>query len=133
MSAMTVIRLVTAAIGGLLVLLNVFHLSIGLIRLHRALSTEPIAARLVDPLKIGWVMSGCWNLLLGLILLWLLPDLAAGSIAAWKVATAISVGLIVVGIAAVAMTRGHYGLLAFSLFGLLLLVPLLLGRSLFHS
>lgn len=133
MSAMTVIQLATAAVGGLLILLNAFHLSIGSIRLHHALSTETIAGRLVDPLRIGWVMSGCLNLLLGLILLLLLPDLAAASIVAWKVATAISIGLIVLGIAAVAVTRGHYGLLAFSLFGSLLLVPLLLWRSLFHA
>ena len=133
MSPMTVIRLAAAAVGSLLVLLNAFHLSIGLVRLHRALSTETIAARLIDPLKLGWVMSGCLNLLLGLILLSLLPDLAAGSLVAWKVAMAIGIGLVALGIAAVAVTRGHYGLLTFSIFGLLLLVPLLSWRSLFHS
>lgn len=132
MAPLTVIRLTAGIVGGLLVLLNGLHLTFGFVRLNQALATESISARLADPLKTGWIISGCVNLILGLVLLWLLPDLASASPVAWKVAVVIALGLVALGLAAVLATGRHFGLLAFSFLGLSLLVPLLLWRSLFH-
>ena len=132
MAPITVIRVITGVVGGLLVALNGLHLTFGLARLYRAIGEEGVSTRLADALKTGWVISGCANLLLGLLLLALLPDLGAGSPAAWKAAAITAVGLVVIGVAAVLATGRHLGLLLFSAMGLALLIPLLIWRSHFQ-
>jgi hypothetical protein len=119
-------------VGTLLVVLNVAHLTFGFARLQHALATEPIPTRLAEPLKIAWVYIGSVTLLLGGLLLWLLPDLAAGSAGAWKAAVGLGLTLVGVGIASFLATGRHPGLLFFCLLGIALLAPLLLARPSFQ-
>jgi hypothetical protein len=133
MAPTAVVRLAAGIVGGLLVILNSAHLTIGLIRLHRALGEEPISTRLADPLKTGWVMSGTLCLFSGALLLFLLPDLAVGSYAAWKAAAVTASGLVLLGVAAVLATGRHFGLLLLSVMGLAVLVPLLVWRLHFQQ
>ena len=129
MAPIAVIRVIAGMVGGLLVALNALHLTFGLARMYRAVGEESVSARLGDALKTGWVISGCANLVLGILLLALLPDLGTANPAAWKAATITAVGLVVIGVAAVLATGRHIGLLLFSAMGLALLIPLLIWRS----
>ena len=127
-----VIRGVAATVGSLLLLLNALHLTVGFVRLRRALAAEPIVPRFDDALRTAWLYLGAMGFMSGAMLLWLLPDLGAGSIGAWKGAAGIAGLLIAGGVASYAATRKHPGMLALSVMGLALLVPLLIYRSQFH-
>jgi len=133
MTTPSAVRWSVGVVASLLIILNLLHLTLGFTRLQRALAEQPIPARFADPLRTAWLYIGSVTLLLGILLLWLLPDLSAGSAGAWKAAVGLGVTLIVVGIASHFATGRHPGLLFFCVLGLALLVPLLLARQFFQK
>ncbi|MGH9421484.1 MAG: hypothetical protein ACRD3J_16015 [Thermoanaerobaculia bacterium] len=127
MTALT--RWSVIAVASLLILLNLAHISLGFVRLKNALLAEPIPERFADPLKTAWLYLGTVGLSLGLILLWLLPNLLRGDTGAWKATFGVGVALIAVGLGSYLATRKHPGLLALCILGLALVVPLLLEKA----
>lgn len=125
------VRWSVGLIGVLLVALNAFHLTLGMAGMRQAVSDEAVAPRIAEALAIAWVYMGCINLILGLLLLWLIPDLSAGRIGAWKAAIGVGAALVVVGVASFVTAGSHPGLLLFSLFGLVVLGPLIALRGYF--
>jgi len=132
MTPARILRWSSGAVGVTLIVLNSLHLSVGLLRVRAALEQAAIAPRFGEPLTIAWVYIGCINIALGILLLWLGPDLAAGSAAAWKAGLILGVALVAVGLASYLATGKHPGLLFFSLLGLVLLVPLVTFRQHFR-
>ena len=127
-----IIRWSFRAVGLLLILLNAFHLTLGFVRLQRALAAETIAPRFEEALKTAWLYLGTTGLALGVMLLWLSADAAAGDPVAWKAGMTIAAALIVVGVASFLATGKHPGLLLLCLFGLAVAIPLLVFREHFR-
>lgn len=128
----SILRGIAGVVGILLLVLNAFHMTFGFIRLRRALAAEPIPPRFDDALRTAWLYLGTMGFSAGALLLWLLPDLGAGAMSAWKGATAIAGLLIASGIASYVATRKHPGMLFLSVLGLALLIPLIMFRPHFH-
>ena len=120
-------------VGALLIVLNTFHLTVGFVRLQKALLAESIPQRFAEALKTAWLYVGTLGLVFGVLLLWTAGQAAAGDPVAWKVGTSIGVALVLTGVASFLATGKHPGLLVVSLFGLVLLIPLLLFRSHFRG
>lgn len=129
----SLIRWTFLAVGALLVILNALHLTLGFARLLHALETEPIPLRFAEALKTAWLYAGTFGLASGLMLCWLSSDAAAGSSVARKAGMAIGVTLIAAGAAAYFATGKHPGLLFLSVFGVVVLVPLLVYRTHFQG
>src|SRR5215210_1514318 len=128
----SLVRWCIGGIGGVLILLNALHLTVGFARLQRALTEEPIPDRFAEPLKTAWLYLGSVSLLLGVLLLWLLPEIQLGRPAAWKAVVWVGLALVATGISAYLATRNHPGLLFLCLLGLVLLIPLLYYRDHFQ-
>ena len=123
---MTLIRWSVIVVAAALILLNFVQITVGFSRLSRALEVEPIPQRFADPLRTAWLYLATLGLSIGILLLWLLPNLLRGDSGAWKATLGIGFGLVATGIASFLATRRHPGMLALSVLGLVLVVPLLL-------
>ena len=129
MTGAIVLRWSFRIVGALLVLMNGLQLTVGVVRLRRALAVEPIPQRFDEPLRTAWFYMATLGVTLGIVLLFLAADAAAGNHAAWKAGLIIGIGLVATGIASFLATGRHPGLLAISVFGLALVIPLLVYRA----
>jgi hypothetical protein len=79
---------------------------------------------------VAWVYGGVANLCIPALLFLVAGSLRDGNILAWRVAVLVGVYYVAVGLATYRLgVRKHPGLLAFVVFGLILLIPLWAARA----
>ena len=109
------------AVGGFQVLANGMLLARGLSRLPAELLKESATPRLANLLRTSWVYGMLANLCLSGLLLLIASALGKSDPLARRVALAIAVYYVVVGMATFSFAPGRqHGLLVFSLLGLIL-------------
>ena len=117
------------AVGGFQVLANGVLLARGLSRLPAELLKESATPRLANLLRTSWVYGMLANLCLSGLLLLIASALGKSDPLARRVALAIAVYYVVVGLATFTFAPGRqHGLLVFSLLGLVLGTAVLLSR-----
>ena len=130
MSEQHTVGSVALAVGGLQLLANLATLIRGPLRIRAELQAGALSERFADLLSVSWVYGGVANLCIAALLIILSSPLREGSALAWRVATAIGLYYVVVGMATYLFgVRKHPGLLVFVLLGLVLLVPLWAARA----
>lgn len=114
-------RYAALAVGGFQVLANGVLLARGLSRLPAELLKESATPRLANLLRTSWVYGMLANLCLSGLLLLIASALGKSDPLARRVALAIAVYYVVVGMATFSFAPGRqHGLLVFSLLGLIL-------------
>ena len=114
-------RYAALAVGGFQVLANGVLLARGLSRLPAELLKESATPRLANLLRTSWVYGMLANLCLSGLLLLIASALGKSDPLARRVALAIAVYYVVVGVATFSFAPGRqHGLLVFSLLGLIL-------------
>jgi len=122
----------TAAIvvGSLQLLANAAILVRGPLRIRAELQAGNVSERFADLLSVAWTYGGVANLCIPFLLFVVAGPLRQGSNLAWRVTYVIAVYYLLVGAATYLLgVRRHPSLLAFVVFGLVLLVPLWTART----
>jgi hypothetical protein len=121
-------RYAALAVGGFQVLANGVLLARGLSRLPTELLKESATPRLANLLRTSWVYGMLANLCLSGLLLLIASALGKSDPLARRVALAIAVYYVMVGVATFSFAPGRqHGLLVFSLLGLVLGAAVLLS------
>jgi hypothetical protein len=121
-------RYAALAVGGFQVLANGVLLARGLSRLPAELLKESATPRLANLLRTSWVYGVLANLCVSGLLLLIAAALGESDPLARRVALAIAVYYVVVGVATFSFAPGRqHGLLVFSLLGLVLGAAVLLS------
>ena len=129
MASPDVARYAALAVGGFQVLANGALLVRGLSRIPAAIVKESATPRLANLLRTSWVYGVLANLCVSGLLLLIASALGRPDPLAQRVALAIAVYYLVVGVATFSFAPGRqHGLLVFSLLGLVLGAAVLLSR-----
>jgi len=121
-------RYVALGIGGFQILANSVLLFRGFTRLSGELAKEGATSRVADLLSTAWVYGVLGNLCVNVVLVAIASALGAGEPLARRLATAIGLYYLVVGLAMYRFAPGrHPGFLVFTALGLLLLAALRLS------
>ena len=130
MASPDVARYAALAVGGFQVLANSALLARGLSRIPAELLKEGATPRLANLLRTSWVYGVLANLCVSGLLLLIAAALGKSDPVAQRVALAIAVYYVVVGVATFSFAPGRqHGLLVFSLLGLVLGAAVLLSRA----
>jgi hypothetical protein len=130
MSPQEVARTAALVTGGLQFLANAASLARGPLRIRAELQAGNLSERFADLLGVAWTYGCVANLFIAVLLFLLAGPLRDGSVLAWRIAAGVGAYYVLVGAATYALgVRRHPGLLAFILFGLLLLIPLWSARA----
>ena len=122
-------RYAALAVGGFQVLANAALLIRGLGRIPAELLKESATPRLANLLRTSWIYGLLANLCVSGLLLLIASALGKSDPLAQRVALAIAVYYLVVGVATFSFAPGRqHGLLVFSLLGLVLGAAVLLSR-----
>jgi hypothetical protein len=126
----TVARWLLAGTGGLQLVMNLLTLASGLPKIRQEKAAGAVNERFGDLLSVAWSYSGLAGVGVGALLTLVAGPAAQGDPVARRVAWAIGLYYVVLGPALyLAGLRRHAGLLVFSVFGLVVLAALRLGRS----
>ena len=129
MSAAFSLRLTTNSVAAIFAILNILHLAYGLPRLRARIAAGEVSAGLATPFTIAWLYVGLSGLALSILLFVAAPGIASGNDVARKIVVTIALTLVVLGMSAFAVARQHPGLLIISLFGIVLLIPVVAFRA----
>ena len=122
-------RYAALAVGGFQVLANGALLARGLSRIPAELVQESASPRLANLLRTSWIYGVLANLCLSAVLLLIASPLGKADPVAQRVALAIAVYYLVVGVATFSFAPGRQrGLLVFSLLGAVLGATVLLSK-----
>jgi hypothetical protein len=122
-------RYAALAVGGFQVLANGALLARGLTRVPAALVKESASPRLANLLRTSWIYGVLANLCVSAVLLLIASALGKGDLVAQRVALAIAVYYLVVGVATFSFAPGRqHGLLVFSLLGAVLAAAVVLSK-----
>ena len=123
-------RYAAIAVGAFQVLANGALLGRGVSRLPAELLKESATPRLANLLRTSWIYGMLANLCVSGLLLLIAPALGRADPVARRVALAIAVYYLAVGVATFSFAPGRqHGLLVFSLLGAVLAAAVLLSRS----
>jgi hypothetical protein len=124
------VRYAAIAIGALQALANALLLVRGLTQLPVELAREHATERTSDLLRISWTYGMLGNLCLSILLVWTAYARPPGDPTARTIAGIVGVYYLAVGVATYAFgVQRHAGLLAYVVFGLVLLGALALTTS----
>lgn len=122
-------RYAALAVGGFQVLANGALLARGLSRIPAELVQESASPRLANLLRTSWIYGVLANLCVSAVLLLIASPLGKADPVAQRVALAIAVYYLVVGVATFSFAPGRQrGLLVFSLLGAVLGATVLLSK-----
>jgi lysylphosphatidylglycerol synthetase-like protein (DUF2156 family) len=112
-----------------LLIIGIVHCIVNVAGMRRAIARGDIAARFGDPVLFNAAFSGLFMSLFGLVLFLLLPGLRVGSKQACRVAAAIGILFVLLGLVGFIRVPTKPLVLIFLFFGVLLIAPILIWRS----
>jgi hypothetical protein len=130
MASADLARYAALAVGGLQVLANGALLARGLSRLPAEIAKEAATPRIANLLRTSWIYGVLANLCVSGLLLLIAAALGKSDPIAQRVALAVAVYYVAVGVATFSFAPGRqHGLLVFSLLGAVLAAAVLLSKS----